>query len=157
MFFALWGLLLLLLPAVCPAQTRKYQQKEPEHLRSVPVNDTTQCLYKADHSFIYLGEAVGAKGKRGPFADGYGLARYVTRDPLSGEARVEYVLCPWKRGSRHGEGLLQRADGTVVRAVWQWDQLKSVSDEAPSAEELEDFKHRIVRMEAMARLLGPAK
>ena len=161
------AVLLLGLPSLLFAQNRSYlewQMKQlnqtpsvehqKEKLECIPINDTTLCIYSSDRAFLYLGSGTEAKSGRNAFADGYGIARYVSNDAATGTLQVEYSLCPWKRGSRHGEGLVQTPDGTILRAKWTWDQLKGISEEAPSEAELEEFNRRITRLEAVMRLLG---
>lgn len=159
--------LLLGLPSLLFAQSSAYldwQMKqlnrtpsvryEKEKLECIPINDTTLCIYSSDRSFLYLGSGTEAKSGRSAFADGYGIARYASPGNGAGASQVEYSLCPWKRGSRHGEGLVQTPDGTILKAKWSWDQLKSVSEEAPSEAELAEFNRRLNRLEAVIRLLG---
>ena len=129
----------------------RYQK---EKLECIPINDTTICIYSQDRAFLYLGSGSEAKSGRNAFAEGYGIARYVFRDAATGALQVEYSLCPWKRGSRHGEGLVQATDGTILKAKWTWDQLKSVAEETPSEAELAEFNRRLSRLEAVMRLLG---
>ena len=161
------AVLLLGLPSLLFAQRHSYLewqmkqlnqtpsvQYQKEKLECIPINDTTICIYSPDRAFIYLGSGSESKSGRNSFADGYGIARYVSPDAATGALQEEYSLCPWKRGSRHGEGLARTPDGTILKAKWTWDQLKGVSEETPSEAELAEFNLRLTRLEAVMRLLG---
>ena len=137
-----------------------------ESLMRIPVNDSTALLYSEDRSFLYLGGSVEANGNRSAYPSGYGIGCYAITGwdtdavGTAGIVRTasatpfEYSLCPWKRGSRHGEGLFMRADGTVVKARWRWDKLKTVSEEPPTEEELAELDRRIARLQATVELMG---
>lgn len=161
------AVLLLGLPSLLFAQRHSYLewqmkqlnqtssiQYQKEKLECIPINDTTICIYSPDRAFLYLGSGSESKSGRNAFADGYGIARYVIPDAASGALQVEYSICPWKRGSRHGEGLARTPDGAILKAKWTWDQLKGVSEETPSEAELAEFNLRLTRLEAVMRLLG---
>ena len=165
--YCLLTILLIGLPSLLSAQRHSYLewqmkqlnqtpsvQYQKEKLECIPINDTTICIYSPDRAFLYLGSGSESKSGRNAFADGYGIARYVIPDAATGAMQVEYSLCPWKRGSRHGEGLARTPDGTILKAKWTWDQLKGVSEETPSEAELAEFNLRLTRLEAVMRLLG---
>ena len=147
-------------------KSRSSVRYKKEMLTRIPVNDTTALLYSEDHSFLYLGGSVEANGYRSAYPSGYGLACYAITAGNAGSIgaagtvgtasakQFEYCFCPWKRGSRHGEGLLVSPDGTVVKATWRWDKLKSVSEEPPTEEELAELDRRIARLQATVELLG---
>jgi len=134
------------------AQTPSVQYQK-ERLECIAINDTTLCIYSSDRAYLYLGSGTEAKSGRNAFADGFGIARYASRD-AAGEMQVQYCLCPWTRGSRHGNGLIQTPDGTILKAKWTWDQLKGLSEEPPSEAELAEFNRRLTRLQAVLRLLG---
>lgn len=161
------AVLLLGLPSLLFAQRHSYLewqmkqlnqtpsvQYQKEKLEGIPINDTTICIYSPDRAFLYLGSGSESKSGRNAFADGYGIARYVIPDAATGALQVEYSICPWKRGSRHGEGMVQAPDGTILKAKWTWDKLQGVSEETPSEAELAEFNRRLTRLEAVMRLLG---
>ena len=172
--YRLLAMVLLLMPVAVPAQVKRsiatnesYLERqmklmnktasvnyEKEDLACLRINDSTLCIYSNDRAFLYLGTGEEARRGRSAFADGYGMARYASRNAATGEMQFQYCLCPWKRGSRHGDGMIQLPDGTVLKARWNWDQLKSLSDQVPSEEELEEFSRRLARLEAVLRLLG---
>ena len=147
-------------------KSRSSVRYKKEMLTRVPVNDTTALLYSEDHSFLYLGGSVEGNSYRSAYPSGYGLACYAITAGNAGSIgavgtvgtasvkQFEYCLCPWKRGSRHGEGLLLSPDGTVVKAIWRWDKLKSVSEEPPTEEEMAELDRRIARLQATVQLLG---
>lgn len=161
------AVLLLGLPSLLFAQRHSYLewqmkqlnqtpsvQYQKEKLECIPINDTTICIYSPDRAFLYLGSGSESKSGRNAFADGYGIARYVIPDAATGALQVEYSICPWKRGSRHGEGMVQAPDGTILKAKWTWDKHQGVSEETPSEAELAEFNRRLTRLEAVMRLLG---
>ena len=161
------AVLLLGLPSLLSAQRHSYLewqmnqlnqtpsiQYQKKKLESISINDTTICIYSPDRAFLYLGSGSESKSGRNAFADGYGIARYVIPDAATGALQVEYSICPWKRGSRHGEGMVQAPDGTILKAKWTWDKLQGVSEETPSEAELAEFNRRLTRLEAVMRLLG---
>ena len=120
-------------------------------LRSYPFSEDEDIVYSEDRTFVYLGGS-GTSETRGPFASGYGLARYVSQDGQTQQTEVVYCLCPWKRGSRHGYGLMRCADGSVVKARWRWDTLKAVLDEPPTEEEVAELNRQIQRLEKALKL-----
>lgn len=146
--------LLLFLSGTAAAQGRqvKYQNEVPH--KCVRINDSTLCIYSPDKAFVYVGAGEEATRSHGAVPDGYGIARALSSGDHAGAKQYEFSLCPWKRGSRHGEGLLVRPDGTVVKAFWQWNHLKSVSEQSPTDEELAELDRRIARLQATIRLLG---
>ncbi len=147
-------LLLLFLTGTAAAQGRQVKYREDEPHKCVRINDSTLCIYSQDKEFVYVGAGEEATRSHGAVPDGYGIARAIHSGDHPSAKQYEYCLCPWKRGSRHGEGLLVKPDGTVVKATWRWDKLKSVSEEPPTDEELEELDCRIARLQATVRLLG---
>lgn len=150
-------LILLLLPfltGTAAAQGRQVKYREDAPHKCVRINDSTLCIYSPDKEFVYVGAGEEATRSHGAVPDGYGIARAIRSGDNTGEKQYEYCLCPWKRGSRHGEGLLVKPDGTVVKALWQWDHLKSVSEEPPTEEERAELDRRLARLQATIRLLG---
>ena len=158
-WFYLPLILLMLLPAVSSAQrtrgltprSRYKTQKVVPPLR-IQIDDETSLLYNAEGTFIYMGAVEELKDGR-LFPSGKGLGRTVIRDSDSGESGYEYSFCSWKRGSKHGEGLLKRPDGTRAKAVWKWNQLKSVSDDPLTPEEIETLENQIARLETLLKVL----
>ena len=102
--------------------------------------------------FLYLGN-IGKLNNGKQFPHGEGLCRTVIIDPDTGDSAYEYCLCPWKRGSRHGEGVIKHPDGTYRKARWKWNRLKSVSDESPTPEEIESLEKKIDRLERILQIL----
>ena len=150
-------LILLLLPfltGTVAAQGRQIKYREDAPYKRVRINDSTLCIYSPDKQFVYVGAGEEATRSHGAVPDGYGIARVIRSGDHLAAKQFEYCLCPWKRGSRHGEGLLVSPDGTVVKATWRWNKLKSVSEEPPTEEELEELDRRIARLQATIRLLG---
>lgn len=123
-------------------------------VRFLPINDTTVYIYSSDRHFDYAGNGREPSQTHPALAEGFGMARFETPDKATGEIQYEYCLCPWKRGFRHGEGLWMRADGSVVKADWRWDKLHSVLEEPPSEAERTEFDRRLLRLQAIIRLMG---
>lgn len=123
-------------------------------VQEVTISEGRTCLYNKTRTFLYLGEVSKSKDDRGTFPHGKGIVRYATILPESDSIACEYCLCPWKRGSRHGSGLLKRPDGSVVKAVWKWDRLKSVAPDPPTDEEKALMEERIEELTALLTLLG---
>ncbi|MBR5018949.1 MAG: hypothetical protein IKX53_04860 [Bacteroidales bacterium] len=120
----------------------------------LPINDTTVYIYSAGRQFDYVGSGQEPSKTHSALAEGFGMARYEVHDEVTGDTQYEYCLCPWKRGFRHGEGLWMRADGSVVKAQWRWDKLRSVLEEPPSEAERAEFDRRLIRLQAVIRLMG---
>lgn len=123
-------------------------------LQEVTISEGRTCLYNKTRTFLYLGEVSKSKGNQDTFPNGKGIVRYATILPESDSISCEYCFCSWKRGSRHGSGLLKRPDGSVVKAVWKWDRLKSVAPDPPTDEEKALMEERIEELTALLTLLG---
>ena len=110
--------------------------RKDEILRYKKLSEGRYFLFNSDESFIYLG-AILSESR--PVPHGKGISRTLKRDK-SGRALSEYSLCPWKRGSRHGEGFLARPDGDCCKTVWKWNkQRRDISAElSPEEKELLD-------------------
>ena len=152
--FLLILLLLLFLTGTAAAQGRQVKYREDTPNICLRINDSTLCIYSPDKQFVYVGAGEEATRTHGAVPDGYGIARVIRSGDNPGAKQYEFCLCPWKRGSRHGEGLLVRPDGTVVKARWRWDKLKTVSEEPPTEEELAELDRRIARLQATVELMG---
>lgn len=150
-------LFLVLFSCLAAAQVPGAGQKRVSHrndkqLRQIPIDEKTTLLYDEDGTFFYLGSISQLKNGK-PFPHGSGLCRTVARNPITGEVSYEYCSCNWKRGSRHGEGIMRLPDGTCRKAVWQWDHLQTVSDTPPSRGEIETLEKHIWRLEKLISLL----
>ena len=152
--FLLMLLLLPFLTGTAAAQGRQVKFREDAPHKCVRINDSTLCIYSPDKDFVYVGSGEEATRTHGALPDGYGIARVLRSGDNPASKQFEYCLCPWKRGFRHGEGLLVSPDGTVDKPIWQWDHLKSVSEEPPTDEELAELDRRLARLQATIRLLG---
>lgn len=122
-------------------------EQRPDKASAVPleyvkISDDKWCVYNQDLSFVYFGTV--RERESGVIPHGFGICR---------NQADEYALCPWKRGFRHGTGLLKRSDGTVVKARWRWDRLKEVFKEPPAQEELDEFEFQIKQMDIAIRRL----
>lgn len=124
--------------------------KQPVPLQHIYIDERTTILFDNEGQFFYMGSTRQLKDGR-QFPDGEGICRTV-RTSMN-HSSYEYCLCPWKRGSRNGEGILKLPDGTFRKAVWKWDRLKSTSDETPTPEEIEKMENEIARMEQILKLL----
>lgn len=125
------------------------QDKPLNHLY---VDPQTTLLLDNDGVFLYLGN-VGKLKNGNQFPHGTGISRTVVQDPETYETSYEYCLGSWKRGFRHGKSLVKRPDGTYCKTTWRWDNLKSVSEESPSAEEIDQLEKAIARLEKIMSLL----
>ena len=123
-----------------PRFSHKAKQDNP--LKRIQLDDETSILFDTEGTFLYMG-GIGQLKNGNCFPSGEGICR------VDGE----YCLCPWKRGSRHGKGIIKTEDGAYRNAVWRWDHLKSVSEEEPSSEDINRLENTISRMEQLLRLL----
>lgn len=130
---------------------KKLKTKEVQ-FQSVYIDNQTTLLVDNEGLFLYLGN-IGKLNNGKQFPHGEGLCRTVIIDPDTGDSAYEYCLCPWKRGSRHGEGVIKHPDGTYRKARWKWNRLKSVSDESPTPEEIESLEKKIDRLERILQIL----
>lgn len=135
-------------------QKRESPVHDEDAVKEIVISEGRTCLYNKDRTFLYLGEVSQAKNNRVAFPDGTGIVRQATILAEEDSISCEYCLCSWKRGSRHGSGLLMRPDGTIVKAVWKWDRLKSVAPEPPGDEEIDLMESRIEELTALLSLLG---
>lgn len=133
-------------------RSRKHNPKQtipPKHIR---IDEETSLLFDAKGVFIYMGGIGQLKdGKLFPY--GTGIVRTVVNNIDTGDSAYEYCLCPWKRGSRHGEGIMKLPDGTYRKVRWKWGRLKSASDEPPLPEEIEALEQKIDRLERILQIL----
>ena len=123
-------------------------------LQEVTISEGKTCLYNKTRTFLYLGEVSKSKGNQDTFPNGKGIVRYATILPESDSISCEYCFCSWTRGSRHGSGLLKRPDGSIVKAIWKWDRLKSVAPDPPTDEEKAFMESSIEDLNALLTLLG---
>ena len=110
--------------------------------KRVRIDEETSFLFDTEGTFLYLG-SIGQLKNGNCFPSGKGICK----------SSGEYILCPWKRGSKHGKGIIKTEDGIYQKAVWRWDLLKATSDEAPSPEEIAEMEDYISRMEVALKLL----
>lgn len=126
--------------------------EEHPRLQSFYIDDQTTMLVDSEGQFLYLG-TIGKLQNGDQFPNGEGLCRTVIIDPDTGEPAYEYCLCSWKRGSRHGEGVIKLPDGTYRKARWKWDRLKATAFEPPTSEEIESLEKTIVRLNRLLQAL----
>ena len=119
---------------------------------SFSVNDSSYCLYNEDMSFVYVG-SVKKKNDSTCSPDGYGLSCQIIKN-RDNSFQLEYCLCPWKRGSRHGQGLIKTTDGDYKKVSWKWDKLKTLSNQEPSQEEINQIEARIQALSSLMKLLS---
>ena len=134
-------------------QPKQLSPHKEIRLERIKVDDSLSLLFDDLGSFLYLGEAGQLKNGRW-FPSGEGLCREVISNPESGTPASIYSFCPWKRGSRHGTGLLQLPDGSLCIAIWKWNKLKKVMEEDPAPAQIERMKDYQARLEAMLHLMG---
>ena len=133
-------------------QSNKKKKAQDKPLNHLYVDPQTTLLLDNDGVFLYLGN-VGKLKNGNQFPHGTGISRTVVQDPETYETSYEYCLGSWKRGFRHGKSLVKRPDGTYCKTTWRWDNLKSVSEESPSAEEIDQLEKAIARLEIIMSLL----
>ena len=118
-------------------QPKQLAPHKENRLERIKVNDSLSLLFDDMGTFLYLGEA-----------------GQVISDPETGDPAFIYSFCPWKRGSRHGTGLLQLPDGSLCIAIWKWNKLKKVMEEDPTPAQIERMKNYQTRLEALLHLMG---
>ena len=133
-------------------RSRKHNPKQTIPTKHIQIDEETSLLFDTEGTFIYMG-AIGQLKSGNYFPAGTGLIQIIIKDTDTGDSAYEYYLCPWKRGSRHGEGIMKLPDGTYRKARWKWNRLKSVSDEPPTPEEIESLEKKVERLEQVLRLL----
>ena len=133
-------------------KSSKHKPKQTIPPKHIQIDEETSLLFDTEGTFIYMG-SIGQLKNGNCFPDGTGLVRTVIKDTDTGESAYEYRLCPWKRGSRHGEGIMKLPDGTYRKVRWKWGRLKSVSDEPPVPEEIEALEQKIDRLERILQIL----
>ena len=119
-----------------------HKTKQVEPLRRVQIDEETSLLFDTEGTFLYLG-SIRQLNNGNCFPSGKGICR------TSGE----YILCPWKRGSKHGDGIIKTEDGVYRKAVWKWNRPKATSGDAPLPEEIAEMEDYISRMEGALKLL----
>lgn len=134
------------------AKSDKAKEEQQLQLQSFYIDDQTAMLVDSEGQFLYLGN-IGKLQNGNQFPNGKGLCRTVIIDPDTGESAFEYCLCPWKRGSRHGDGVIKLPDGTYRKARWKWDRLKSTAIEPPTTEEIESLDKMIDRLNRLLQAL----
>ena len=120
----------------------RHKTKQVEPLRRIQIDEETSLLFDTEGTFLYLG-SIGQLKDGACFPSGKGICR----------TDGEYCLCPWKRGSKHGNGIIKTEEGIYRKAVWKWDRLKAVLEEEPSPEEIAVMEDYISRMEGALNLL----
>ena len=135
-------------------RSAKSAKKEEQQLQlqSFYIDNQTVMLVDSEGQFLYLGN-IGKLQNGNQFPNGKGLCRTVIIDPDTGDSALEYCLCPWKRGSRHGEGVIKLPDGTYRKARWKWNRLKSTAIEPPTPEEIESLEKTIDRLNRLLQAL----
>ena len=119
-------------------------EKDSEELLFRRISEGRYFLYNADGSFLYLGEI---RSETKVFPQGKGLGVSTVRDGETGVDSHEYSLCTWKRGSRHGKGVVRHPDGRYDRAVWKWNKMTIVPDSPVSPEEQAEMEDQIKQIE----------
>ena len=133
-----------------PSRESDYFNENP--LEQIPVDDSQSFLLDTKGTVVYLGAFKQAYNGQF-FPSGLGLSRTVVTDS-TGNTFYEYCLCPWKRGFRHGKGVIRLIDGNYIKASWRWGRQKSVSDSSPTDAEIEELEQRIKRFELLFGLIG---
>lgn len=123
-------------------------EKKGTVLHSKRISEGRYFLYNADGSFCYLGEI---RSDTKAFPHGKGLGMFKVRNGETGVDSNEFILCTWKRGSRHGKGVVKHPDGRFERAVWKWNKMKNVPDSFVSPEEQEAVEEQIRQLEIAYR------
>lgn len=157
--------LLLLIPAPCHAQNRRTTtpssirhnpdkekmitkksslEHEDEVLHAKRISEGRYFLYNSDGSFCYLGEI---RNESNAFPHGKGVGMSIVKDEESGFAGKEFEYCAWKRGSRHGKGVIKHPDGRYEHAVWKWNKMTIVPDSPVSPEEQAEMEDQIKQIE----------
>ena len=121
----------------------RHKTKQVEPLTRIQIDEETSLLCNTEGTFFYMGN-IGQLKNGNCFPSGEGICQ------IGGE----YCLCPWKRGFRHGKGIIRLIDGNYVKASWRWGRQKSVSDTVPTDAEIEELEQRIKRFELLFGLLG---
>ena len=134
-------------PSKKPSRVRapqfRHKTKQVEPLTRIQIDEETSLLCNTEGTFFYMGN-IGQLKNGNCFPSGEGICQ------IGGE----YCLCPWKRGFRHGKGIIRLIDGTYVKASWRWGRQKSVSDTVPTDAEIEELEQRIKRFELLIGLIG---
>ena len=133
-----------------PNRESGYYKENP--LEQIPVDDLQSFLLDTKGTFVYLGSFKQTNNGQ-YFPSGLGLIRTVAADS-TGNSSYEYCLSPWKRGFRHGEGIVRLADGNYAKVTWRWGRQKSVSNSVPTDAEIEELEQRIKRFELLFGLIG---
>lgn len=164
-YFIIILCLLFFIPAPCDAQNRRATtsssirhnpdmekmvrkrsslEQEGEVLHAKRLSEGRYFLYNSDGSFLYLGEI---RSESKAFPHGKGLGMSIVKDEENGFAGKEFEYCAWKRGSRHGEGVIKHPDGRYERAVWKWNKMTIVPDSPVSPEEQAEMEDQIKQIE----------
>lgn len=164
-YFIIILCLLFLIPAPCSAQNRRATTpssirhnpdmekmvtrksslaREREVLHAKRLSEGRYFLNNSDGSFCYLGEI---RSESSVYPHGKGLGMLRVRDGESGVVSNEFVLCSWKRGSRHGKGVIKHPDGRYEHAVWKWNKMTIVPDSPVSPEEQAVMEDQIKQIE----------
>lgn len=138
-------------PSPITRETKNKREGPVPTLKSIPVDDTNSLLYNEDRSFVYLGSTGVFRKKSIP--DGYGMSRIIVQDRETGERGYLYCLCPWVREQRQGDAVIKLPNGTYCKAIWKWDNLKSIQDDAPSPEEIAQIEKYITRLTILLKWL----
>lgn len=164
-YFIIILCLLFLIPAPCDAQNRRATtsssirhnpdmekmvrkksslEQEGEVLHAKRLSEGRYFLYNSDGSFLYLGEI---RSESKAFPHGKGLGMSIVKDEENGFAGKEFEYCAWKRGSRHGKGVIKHPDGRYEHAVWKWNKMTIVPDSPVSPEEQAEMEDQIKQLE----------
>ena len=123
-------------------------------LRYIKINEETALLCNEDGTFLYLGSVRQLKSNGSYYPSGEGICRLAIKVPETGESAFEYCFCPWKRGSRHGTGIVKHFDGNYKIIRWKWNKYKSTLSQSPSSEEKTELDIRIQKLEKAILLMG---
>lgn len=119
-------------------------ERQGEEMCFKRISEGQYFLYNTDGSFLYLGEI---RNESSIYPHGAGLGMTKCRDEETGAVANEYVLCRWRRGSRHGEGIIKHPDGCFEKALWKWNKKKTIPDSDVSPEEQEEMEEQIKNLE----------
>lgn len=164
-YFIIILCLLFFIPAPCDAQNRRATtsssirhnpdmekmvrkksslEQDGEVLHVKRLSEGRYFLYNSDGSFLYLGEI---RSESKAFPHGKGLGMSIVKDEENGFAGKEFEYCAWKRGSRHGEGVIKHPDGRYEHAVWKWNKMTIAPDSPVSPEEQAEIEDQIKQIE----------
>lgn len=151
-------------PVISNARIKHNQDDPFFNLVNVPINDNNNLFFNKKEPWIYLGwieyrkkEISGGQFVDFPYFDGRGLLCSYPEE----SSVPEYYHGDFKRGSKHGNGVVMQSDSTFYAGVWQWDKFKESSLREATDEEIAEFKHQLrlldMAISIAGRLYNPKK